>query len=106
MPKVLAFGFETKFSVAFQSLAIDDAVVLPGDAVQAQIGAKRALGGRAIQMTALDVIERRGAEGERGLIGRAAAAEDVDIGGDGGGGSRRNRGLGDKALLGSKAYVG
>ena len=67
MAEALALGLQAELLVLLQRLAVEDGVVVEGDAVQAEVGAEVALFRLAIEVAALDVIERRGAERQRRL---------------------------------------
>src|SRR5207247_2212706 len=81
VPEPFAFRLEPEFLVLGQRFAIEYGVVVERNAVQAQVGTEVALVGLAIDMTTLDVVEGRGAEGQRRMRGVFAAAHNVNVGG-------------------------
>src|SRR5262245_52782374 len=80
MTKALALGLMPELLVFLERLSIQLGVVLKGDAVESKIGTELAFFRPAIEMTALDVIERGRAERQRRLRRIAAAADNVNVG--------------------------
>ena len=70
MAEALALGLQAELLVLLQGGAVERRVVVEGDAVQAEVGAEAALLRLAVEVAALDVVERGGAERQRRLVGR------------------------------------
>ena len=65
MAEPLALGLQAELLVFLQGLAVEHGVVVERDAVQAEVGAEVAFVRLAVEVAALDVVERGGAEGQR-----------------------------------------
>src|SRR5262245_9603618 len=81
MAKALRLRLRSKLFVFLQSVPVPFRVVIERDAVETEIHAQFTLGGPAIEMAALNVIEGRRAEGQRRLIGVLRTAHEVNVGG-------------------------
>ena len=68
-------GLQAERLVLLQRFAVEGGVVVEGDAVQAEVHAAAALLRRAVEVAALDVVERGGAERPRRVGGVAGAAQ-------------------------------
>src|SRR5262249_61357424 len=79
MTKSFTFCFEAELLVLLQRLAVNGRVILEGNAVQTEVRAEMAFLRLAIDMAALNVVERRRAERQRRLGRVLAAAENVDV---------------------------
>ena len=63
--KPLRSRFQAELLVLLQGGAVEGRVVVEGDAVEAEVGAELAFLRLAIEVAALDVVERGGAERQR-----------------------------------------
>ena len=99
MLESLALGLFPKKLVLLRRLAIERGVVIERDAVEAEVGAEVALIGLAVEVAALDMVQRRRTERPRRIGRIATAAHDVDIGGIVGPGRRRHVAVLEQPLL-------
>src|SRR5258708_896620 len=106
MAKVLAFGFDAKRFIFFDQFTIVIHVVVKRNTVKAEVRPEGPFGGGAIDVAALDVIERRGAESPRRLRRITSAANDVNIGGVVRTSRRRYGGIVENPLLNGQDLTG
>ena len=106
MAEVLALGLQAEPVVFLQGVAVEDRVVVEGEAVQAEVRPQNALFRLAFGPTALNVVKRGGAERQRGVGGITTAADDMDVGGVVGPSRRRHGAIVEDPLLDGQRLAG
>ncbi len=104
--EALALGLQAELLVLLQGGAVEHRIVVEGDAVQAEVGAERTFLRLAVEMAALDMIERGGAEGQRRRCRIFAAADDVNVGGVVGAGGGRDGAVVEEPLVDGQHFAG
>ena len=107
VPKALGLGLDAKGLVGFQRAVVEIDVVVERDGIKAQVRAERPLVRSALDLAALDVVDRGRAERLRRLLSIAsAAAGQPDVGRVVGPDGRRDVAVVEQAFLDRQHLVG
>ena len=104
--EALALGLEAEVLVGLERGDVERDVVVERDRVEPEVGAAPELAAVRVGEAALDLVERRRAEGPRGRLRVGLAGEQVDVGRVVGADGRRDRRVVEQPLLDRQDVVG